>query len=232
MPTWEGRLSPLDRKILALYVARSREASAMNAPSPHGSDQRVAGSWPAGLLLLVGANAHLVYVAMTSQPDCVAHVKAGEAGSGQFQRRQVGLFAGERRPMEHVDSETPPSCRRCRATAAATPLRALGRRARLAGRRMARPLDPARRQACSTACASSLVSASSSAACSPSGWDYILFPGASPASWSSARCSPSASTRRAGGIEAGEPVSLPRMIFVQAGVRRADPVHRRAAAAC
>ncbi len=30
---------------------------------------------PAGLLLFVGANAHLVYVAFRSQPDCVAHVK-------------------------------------------------------------------------------------------------------------------------------------------------------------
>jgi len=40
----------------------------------------------AGLLLLVGANAHLVYVAVTSQPDCVAHVKPGAAGtsSGSF----------------------------------------------------------------------------------------------------------------------------------------------------
>lgn len=32
-----------------------------------------------GLLLVAGANAHLVYVAVTSQPDCVAHVKAGDA---------------------------------------------------------------------------------------------------------------------------------------------------------
>ena len=37
---------------------------------------------PAGLLLFVGANAHLVYVAMQSQPGCVAHVKApGEGGT-------------------------------------------------------------------------------------------------------------------------------------------------------
>lgn len=32
----------------------------------------------AGLLLVAGANAHLVYVALTSQPACVAHVRAGE----------------------------------------------------------------------------------------------------------------------------------------------------------
>ena len=37
---------------------------------------------PAGLLLFAGANAHLVYVAFQSQPDCVAHVKdKGEGGS-------------------------------------------------------------------------------------------------------------------------------------------------------
>jgi hypothetical protein len=35
---------------------------------------------PAGLLLFAGANAHLVYVAFQSQPDCVEHLKA--AGDG------------------------------------------------------------------------------------------------------------------------------------------------------
>jgi hypothetical protein len=38
-----------------------------------------------GLLALVAANGHLVYVAMTSQPDCVAHVRPGE-GSGPQSR--------------------------------------------------------------------------------------------------------------------------------------------------
>lgn len=28
-----------------------------------------------GVALLIGANAHLVYVAFTSQPDCVPHAK-------------------------------------------------------------------------------------------------------------------------------------------------------------
>jgi hypothetical protein len=32
----------------------------------------------AGLLLVIGANAHLVYVAVTSQPECVAHLRPGE----------------------------------------------------------------------------------------------------------------------------------------------------------
>ena len=36
----------------------------------------------AGLVLVAGANAHLVYVAVTSEPDCVAHLKSGE-GDGQ-----------------------------------------------------------------------------------------------------------------------------------------------------
>ena len=33
------------------------------------------------LLLLVAANGHLIYVAMTSQPDCVAHVRLGEGNA-------------------------------------------------------------------------------------------------------------------------------------------------------
>lgn len=36
----------------------------------------------AGALLFVLANTHLVYVAITSQPECVAHLKAGETTSG------------------------------------------------------------------------------------------------------------------------------------------------------
>lgn len=36
---------------------------------------------PAGALLFAGANAHLVYVAFQSQPDCVTHLKVAD-GSG------------------------------------------------------------------------------------------------------------------------------------------------------
>ena len=36
----------------------------------------------AGLLLAVGANTHLVYLAVSSQPECVAHLRLGE-GVGQ-----------------------------------------------------------------------------------------------------------------------------------------------------
>lgn len=38
----------------------------------------------AAAALFVGANAHLVYVAVASQPECVAHARAGEAGPGTF----------------------------------------------------------------------------------------------------------------------------------------------------
>jgi len=40
----------------------------------------------AGLLLLLIANSHLVYVAFVSQPECVAHVRQGEgsAKDGKF----------------------------------------------------------------------------------------------------------------------------------------------------
>jgi hypothetical protein len=34
----------------------------------------------AALLLVIAANAHLLYVATTSMPGCVAHVAAGEGG--------------------------------------------------------------------------------------------------------------------------------------------------------
>ncbi len=34
-----------------------------------------------GLILLVAANAHLLYVAVTSQPECVAHVRRGEGNA-------------------------------------------------------------------------------------------------------------------------------------------------------
>ena len=39
-----------------------------------------------GLLLVLIANSHLVYMAVVSQPDCVAHVRQGEgsAKDGKF----------------------------------------------------------------------------------------------------------------------------------------------------
>lgn len=36
------------------------------------------------LTVFFGANAHLIYMAFASQPDCVAHEKAGAADPGAF----------------------------------------------------------------------------------------------------------------------------------------------------
>lgn len=38
----------------------------------------------AGVALLALANAHLVYVAVVSQPDCVAHLKTDTQTSGSY----------------------------------------------------------------------------------------------------------------------------------------------------
>jgi hypothetical protein len=37
-----------------------------------------------GIALFIAANAHLVYVAFASQPDCLAHSRAGEDSAGSF----------------------------------------------------------------------------------------------------------------------------------------------------
>ena len=45
----------------------------------------VVGAVAVALLVVVLANVHLVYVAMQSQPDCVAHLKPGIGGeSGAY----------------------------------------------------------------------------------------------------------------------------------------------------
>jgi len=49
-----------------------------------------------GLVVLVAANAHLLYVAVTSQPDCVDHVRPGEAGSGVFGAAKSACSPGAR----------------------------------------------------------------------------------------------------------------------------------------
>jgi hypothetical protein len=38
----------------------------------------------AGLLVFAGANAHLLYAALTSQPECMPHLKVGHGGQGTF----------------------------------------------------------------------------------------------------------------------------------------------------
>ena len=49
----------------------------MSAPRNRRPNWRIASLAIAGAVvaILVGANAHLVYVAVASQPDCVAHAK-------------------------------------------------------------------------------------------------------------------------------------------------------------
>jgi hypothetical protein len=42
----------------------------------------------AAIVAIVAANAHLVYVATASQPDCVAHVRQGERALRQFSAAQ------------------------------------------------------------------------------------------------------------------------------------------------
>ncbi|MCJ7599769.1 MAG: hypothetical protein MUO41_14335 [Methyloceanibacter sp.] len=39
---------------------------------------------PAAVLLFAGANAHLIYVAFSSQPECVDHLKAADPATGRF----------------------------------------------------------------------------------------------------------------------------------------------------
>lgn len=50
----------------------------------------------AAVLLLAGANAHLVYVAVTSQPDCVDHVRQGDAEKGAFRAAKSSCTPGAR----------------------------------------------------------------------------------------------------------------------------------------
>ncbi len=47
-----------------------------------------------GLLLLAAANGHLVYVAMTSQPDCVDHVRQGETNGTRFSAARSACSPG------------------------------------------------------------------------------------------------------------------------------------------
>ncbi len=70
------------------------------APS---DSRRPSGKWAvvavvaACLVLLAGANAHLLYVAITSQPDCVDHVKPGETSRGGTFSAAKSSCSGARR---------------------------------------------------------------------------------------------------------------------------------------
>lgn len=62
LPAWEGRLTEVERNLLALYVA--------GLP---GSQRRLAICAAAvALLVFAAANVHLVAVAFRSQPECAA----------------------------------------------------------------------------------------------------------------------------------------------------------------
>ena len=37
-----------------------------------------------GVLVFAGANAHLIYIAYASQPECIDHVKETGTGDGKF----------------------------------------------------------------------------------------------------------------------------------------------------
>ena len=71
--------------------------------APSSSSRWSGGKWTvvavvvAGLLLLAGANAHLLYVAITSQPDCVDHVKPGETARGGMFSAAKSSCSGARR---------------------------------------------------------------------------------------------------------------------------------------
>jgi hypothetical protein len=60
------------------------------------STKAVVGLVVAGLVALVlAANAHLVYVAVTTQPDCVAHLKQPDVGhSGSYRAAKSACSPG------------------------------------------------------------------------------------------------------------------------------------------
>ena len=57
-----------------------------DSPPPAASTKKYRMILWAGLLIVVLANLHLVYVAVSSQPECVAHVRAdvAPATNGSF----------------------------------------------------------------------------------------------------------------------------------------------------
>jgi hypothetical protein len=60
-------------------IAEKTAAEAVHRTSSRGRTLAIA-LVAAGLALLFAANAHFLYVAVTSQPDCVAHSKASGSG--------------------------------------------------------------------------------------------------------------------------------------------------------
>jgi hypothetical protein len=65
-------------------------------------------AWRVGLLVagsvlvVAGAHAHLVYVAVTSQPDCLAHVRPTETGApdGQYRAAKSACTPPQGAPLQ------------------------------------------------------------------------------------------------------------------------------------
>lgn len=62
----------------------------MNAPRAKGWSNRTVMYLMIAVaaLVFVGANAHLLFAAVTSQPDCVDHLKVGHGLEGAFRAAQ------------------------------------------------------------------------------------------------------------------------------------------------
>ena len=62
----------------------------MSAPTSPRRNRRlvILGLITLGCLVFIGANAHLFYVAFSSQPDCVDHLKAPGEGPGTYRAAQ------------------------------------------------------------------------------------------------------------------------------------------------
>ncbi|MBX9847524.1 MAG: hypothetical protein K2Z80_37685 [Xanthobacteraceae bacterium] len=58
-----------------------------------------------GALMLVGANSHLVYVALLSQPDCVEHRREAGAASGQFRAAKSSCAPARQAPKTTAEVE-------------------------------------------------------------------------------------------------------------------------------
>ncbi len=70
-------------------MSATGDASA-NAGGPRRRLSRV---WLIGIaiaVVLIAANAHLVYVAFTSQPDCVSHLKLPDGSADHFRAARSG----------------------------------------------------------------------------------------------------------------------------------------------
>ena len=62
----------------------------MDRPPNKGLSPKTWAIIAAGLLVFLGANAHLVYVAFNSQSDCVPHLKDSAGQSGTYRAAQSG----------------------------------------------------------------------------------------------------------------------------------------------